>query len=55
LLGLVLMALVLGLGDALFLPAATAITPELLPSELSASALNGTSAQVARVLIGRRG
>src|SRR5277367_1257969 len=45
---LVLMAFVFGLGDAVFFPAAMAITPELLPSELlvGASALNGTSLQV---------
>lgn len=51
---LVLMAFVFGLGDAVFFPAAMAITPELLPSELlvGASALNGTSLQVAGVLIG---
>ena len=33
LLSLVLMALVFGLGDALFFPAAMAVTPELVPSE----------------------
>lgn len=51
---LVLMAFVFGLGDAVFFPAAMAITPELVPSELlvGASALNGTSLQVAGVLIG---
>jgi hypothetical protein len=51
---LVLMAFVFGLGDAVFFPAAMAITPELLPSELlvGASALSGTSMQVAGVLIG---
>jgi hypothetical protein len=51
---LVVMAFVFGLGDAVFFPAAMAITPELLPSELlvGASALNGTSLQVAGVLIG---
>ncbi len=51
---LVLMAFVFGLGDAVFFPAAMAITPELRPSELlvGASALNGTSLQVAGVLIG---
>jgi MFS family permease len=51
---LVVMAFIFGLGDAVFFPAAMAITPELLPSELllGASALNGTSLQVAGVLIG---
>jgi predicted MFS family arabinose efflux permease len=54
LLGLVLMALVFGLGDAVFFPASMAITPELVPSEqlVGASALNQTSTQLARVLIG---
>jgi len=54
LLSLVLMALVFGLGDALFFPAAMAITPELVPGDqlVGASALNGTSTQLARVLIG---
>lgn len=54
LIGLVCMALVFGLGDAVFFPAAMAITPELVPSELlvGASALNGTSRQLAGVLIG---
>lgn len=54
LLSLVLMALVFGLGDALFFPAAMAVTPELVPSDqlVGASALNGTSTQLARVLIG---
>jgi hypothetical protein len=54
LIALVLLAFVFGLGDAVFFPAATAITPELLPSELlvGASALSGTSMQVAGVLIG---
>jgi DHA3 family macrolide efflux protein-like MFS transporter len=54
LLSLVLMALVFGVGDALFFPAAMAITPELVPSDqlVGASALNGTSTQLARVLIG---
>jgi len=54
LLGLVLMALVFGLGDAVFFPASTAITPELVPAgELTgASALNQASTQLARVLIG---
>lgn len=54
LLALVAMAFVFGLGDAVFFPAAMAITPELVPSELlvGASALSGTSMQVAGVLIG---
>lgn len=52
--GLVCMALAFGLGDAVFFPAAMAITPELVPSDLlvGASALNGTSRQLAGVLIG---
>ncbi len=51
---LVCMALVFGIGDAVFFPASTAITPELVPAELlvGASALNGTSQQLAGVLIG---
>jgi Transmembrane secretion effector len=54
LIDLVLMAVVFGFGDAVFFPAAMAITPELVPRELlvGASALTGTSTQVARVLIG---
>lgn len=54
LLSLVLMALVFGLGDALFFPAAMAVTPELVPGDqlVGASALNGTSKQLARVLVG---
>lgn len=54
LIGLVCMALVFGLGDAVFFPAAMAITPELVPSDLlvGASALTGTSRQLAGVLIG---
>jgi len=45
------MALVFGLGDALFFPAAVEVTPELVPSDqlIGASALNGTSTQLARV------
>lgn len=52
--GLVCMALVFGLGDALYFPAAMAITPELVPPHLlvGASALNGTSLQLAGVMIG---
>ncbi len=51
---LILMAFVFGVADALFFPAATAITPELVPAELlvGASALGATSAQVAQVLVG---
>jgi MFS family permease len=51
---LVGMALVFGIADALFYPASTAITPELVPAELliGASALNNTSAQLAQILIG---
>ena len=54
LVGLVLMALVFGLGDAVFFPASMAITPELVPGGqlVGASALNQTSTQLARVLIG---
>jgi hypothetical protein len=54
LIGLVLMAFVFGVGDAVFFPAAVAITPELVPAEslVGASALNGPSLQVAGVLIG---
>jgi MFS family permease len=54
LLGLVLMALAFGLGDAVFFPASMAITPELVPGDqlVGASALNQTSTQLARVLIG---
>lgn len=54
LLSLVLMAMVFGLGDAVFFPAAMAVTPELVPSDqlVGASALNGTSKQLARALIG---
>jgi MFS family permease len=54
LLGLVLMALVFGLGDAVFFPASMAITPELVSGGqlVGASALNQTSTQLARVLIG---
>jgi MFS family permease len=54
LIGLVCMALVFGLGDAMFFPAAMAITPELVPSHLlvGASALNGTSLQLAGGLLG---
>jgi transmembrane secretion effector len=51
---LVVMAFVFGLADALFFPAFTAITPELVPAGLlvGASALSGTSTQLAQILIG---
>ena len=51
---LVILAFVFGLADALFFPALTAITPELVPAELlvGASALNGISTQLAQVMIG---
>ncbi len=51
---LVGMALLFGLADALFYPASTAITPELVPAELlvGASAMNNTSTQLAQILIG---
>ncbi len=54
LLWLVILAVVFGLGDAVFFPASTAITPELVPADqlVGASALNQTSTQLARVLIG---
>jgi MFS family permease len=50
----VILALVFGLGDAVFFPASMAITPELVPGchLVGASALNQTSTQLARVLIG---
>ena len=48
------MAFVFGLADALFFPALTATTPEIVPAELlvSASALSTISTQVAQILIG---
>jgi predicted MFS family arabinose efflux permease len=51
---LITMAIVFGTADALFYPAATAVVPELLPSELlvQGSALNATSRTVAQGLIG---
>jgi MFS family permease len=54
LLALAAMALVFGIADAFFFPAATAITPELVPAELfvAASAMNNTSAQLAQILVG---
>jgi MFS family permease len=52
--GLVVLAAVFGVADAFFAPASTAILPELLPAEflLRGNALNVTSQQLARVLIG---
>ena len=51
---LVVMAVVFGVADSFYLPAATAITPELVPAEMltSASALNATSTHLALILIG---
>jgi MFS family permease len=51
---LVLMAFVFGLADAIFYPASTAITPELVPADLlvGASALTSTSSRLAQILIG---
>jgi MFS family permease len=51
---LVVMAFVFGLADAFFFPASTAITPELVPAGLlvGASALSGTSTQLAQILVG---
>jgi predicted MFS family arabinose efflux permease len=51
---LVVISAVFGAADALFYPAATAVTPEILPAELlvQGSALNHTSQTVAQVLIG---
>jgi MFS family permease len=51
---LIVMAFVFGLADALFYPATTAITPELVPGDLlvGASALNSTSSRLAQILIG---
>ena len=51
---LVVMAFVFGLTDALFFPASTAITPELVPAGLlvGASALSNTSLQMAQILVG---
>jgi predicted MFS family arabinose efflux permease len=51
---LVLISAVFGAADALFYPAATAVTPEILPAELlvQGSALNHTSQTVAQALIG---
>ena len=54
LVALIAMAIVFGLGDAVFYPASVAITPELVPAEqlVGASALSATSMQLGRVLIG---
>lgn len=51
---LVVLSIVFGAADALFYPAATAVTPEILPAELlvQGSALNHTSQTVAQSLIG---
>jgi predicted MFS family arabinose efflux permease len=51
---LVVLSAVFGAADALFYPAATAVTPEILPAELlvQGSALNHTSQTVAQSLIG---
>ncbi|MFZ0179703.1 MAG: MFS transporter [Candidatus Dormiibacterota bacterium] len=51
---LVVISAVFGAADALFYPAATAVTPEILPAELlvQGSALNQTSQTVAQMLIG---
>jgi predicted MFS family arabinose efflux permease len=51
---LVVLSAIFGAADALFYPAATAVTPEILPAELlvQGSALNHTSQTVAQSLIG---
>jgi hypothetical protein len=51
---LIVMAFVFGMADALFYPASTAITPELIPGDLlvGASALSSTSSRLAQILIG---
>jgi predicted MFS family arabinose efflux permease len=51
---LVVLSVVFGAADALFYPASTAVTPEILPAELlvQGSALNHTSQTVAQNLIG---
>lgn len=51
---LIVMAFVFGVADALFYPASTAITPELVPADLlvGASALSSTSSRLAQILIG---
>jgi len=51
---LVVLSVLFGAADALFYPASTAVTPEILPAELlvQGSALNHTSQTVAQNLIG---
>jgi MFS family permease len=51
---LVVISAVFGAADALFYPAATAVTPEILPADLllQGSALNHTSETVSQALIG---
>ncbi len=51
---LIVLAFVFGVADAFFFPASTAITPELVPPGLlvGASALSGTSTQLAQILVG---
>jgi MFS family permease len=51
---LVVISAVFGAADALFYPAATAVTPEILPADLllQGSALNHTSQTVSQMLIG---
>ncbi len=51
---LVVISAVFGAADALFYPAATAVTPEILPADLllQGSALNHTSQTVSQALIG---
>jgi hypothetical protein len=51
---LVIMAAAFGAADAFFFPASIAIAPELVPADLlvRASALNSTSSQLARSLLG---
>jgi predicted MFS family arabinose efflux permease len=51
---LVIISAVFGAADALFYPAATAVTPEILPADLlvQGSALNHTSETMAQMLIG---
>jgi predicted MFS family arabinose efflux permease len=51
---LIVLSIVFGAADALFYPASTAVTPEILPAELlvQGSALNHTSETVAQNLLG---
>ena len=51
---LVVMSAIFGAADALFYPAATAVTPEILPADLltQGSALNHASQTIAQALIG---